>query len=93
MVSIRATVADGPLTVTVQDRGVGIPPDDQHHLFERFFRARNVTNIAGTGLGLHIVHNMVRGVLGGQIKAMSEPGRWSEFIVVLPKVAPQHIHD
>jgi PAS domain S-box-containing protein len=70
VVSIRGTVTDQRLTLTVQDQGVGIPPDDQHHLFERFFRARNVTNIAGTGLGLHIVGRYVA-LMGGQVSLKS----------------------
>lgn len=42
-------------TLSVKDSGMGIPKEDQQHLFERFFRGANVTNIQGTGLGLHIV--------------------------------------
>ncbi|MGY2134756.1 PAS domain-containing sensor histidine kinase [Hymenobacter sp. HD11105] len=54
-VTLRATCTAGQLTLTVQDQGVGISPEDQEHLFERFFRARNVTNVPGTGLGLYII--------------------------------------
>ena len=54
-VKVRAIGADGNLTLTVQDHGVGISADDQEHLFERFFRARNVTTVPGTGLGLYII--------------------------------------
>ena len=43
------------LKISVTDHGIGIPDADQVHLFERFFRAKNVTNIQGTGLGLNIV--------------------------------------
>ena len=55
VVRVRATCAQGQLTLSVQDQGVGISPEDQEHLFERFFRARNVTNVPGTGLGLYII--------------------------------------
>ncbi|MDR6969282.1 PAS domain S-box-containing protein [Flavobacterium arsenatis] len=41
--------------ITVKDNGIGIPEDDQQHLFQPFFRAHNTGNIAGTGLGLNIV--------------------------------------
>ena len=44
----------------------------------------------GSGLGLHIVHNIVGGVLGGEIKVSSEPGQGAEFSVALPLLAPQH---
>lgn len=55
VVSVRAACAAGRLTLTVQDQGVGIAADDQVHLFERFFRARNVAYVPGTGLGLYII--------------------------------------
>ncbi|TYZ06922.1 PAS domain S-box protein [Hymenobacter lutimineralis] len=55
VVSLRAQCQAGQLTLSVQDQGVGISPEDQEHLFERFFRARNVTNVPGTGLGLYII--------------------------------------
>src|ERR1017187_6993772 len=45
--------SNGKLTVKVLDHGIGIPFEDQKHLFDTFFRAGNVTNIQGTGLGLN----------------------------------------
>ncbi len=83
VVSIRGTIAEGQLTLTVQDQGVGIPPDDQHHLFERFFRARNVSNIAGTGLGLHIVGRYVA-LMGGQISLQSTLNEGTTVTLQLP---------
>jgi signal transduction histidine kinase len=41
--------------IKVKDNGIGIPKEDQEHLFERFFRGGNATNIQGTGLGLNII--------------------------------------
>jgi PAS domain S-box-containing protein len=55
VVNLQATCAAGQLVLTVQDRGVGISKEDQTHLFERFFRARNVATVPGTGLGLYII--------------------------------------
>ncbi|HEX5172026.1 MAG TPA: PAS domain-containing sensor histidine kinase, partial [Cyclobacteriaceae bacterium] len=43
------------VAIRVKDEGMGIPEEDQQHLFSKFFRAKNVTNIQGTGLGLNIV--------------------------------------
>jgi signal transduction histidine kinase len=43
------------LEIEVRDHGMGIPEEDQKHLFDRFFRGKNVSNIQGTGLGLNIV--------------------------------------
>ena len=83
VVSIQGTVVDGQLTLTVADQGVGIPPDDQHHLFERFFRARNVTNIAGTGLGLHIVGRYVA-LMGGRVSLQSALNQGTTVTLTLP---------
>jgi len=55
VVRVLATCADGQLVLTVQDQGVGISAEDQEHLFERFFRARTVAYVPGTGLGLYII--------------------------------------
>ncbi|MDB5234396.1 MAG: histidine kinase [Hymenobacter sp.] len=55
VVSVRANCRERQLLLAVQDQGVGISQEDQEHLFERFFRARNVTNVPGTGLGLYII--------------------------------------
>ncbi|MFT6781728.1 MAG: two-component system sensor kinase FixL, partial [Saprospiraceae bacterium] len=52
--------------LVVKDQGIGIPMEDQKYLFTRFFRAGNVTNIQGTGLGLNIVKRYVE-ILGGAI--------------------------
>ncbi|GAA4452144.1 hypothetical protein GCM10023189_15100 [Nibrella saemangeumensis] len=57
--------------LSIRDRGIGISEDDQKHLFERFFRAKNATNFQGTGLGLHIVAKYVE-LLNGTIELSSE---------------------
>ena len=54
-VNIDTLVLNNELTIAVKDRGIGIPTAEQNKLFNRFFRARNVANIEGTGLGLNIV--------------------------------------
>ena len=77
--------------LSVADTGKGIAPDDVHRIFEPFFTTR--LGQGGSGLGLHIVHNIVTGVLGGRINVTSEPGLGAAFCVVLPRVAPQHIQD
>ncbi|WP_298393684.1 sensor histidine kinase KdpD [Flavobacterium sp.] len=48
-------IKNGLCTISVKDEGIGITEEEQQHLFEPFFRARNAANVAGTGLGLHIV--------------------------------------
>ncbi|WP_077130361.1 PAS domain-containing sensor histidine kinase [Spirosoma montaniterrae] len=82
VVTIRCHCAEEQLTLVVADQGIGIPKDDQEHLFGRFFRAKNATNIAGTGLGLHIVGRYVE-LLGGTVSLTSEPGVGTTVTVVL----------
>jgi PAS domain S-box-containing protein len=69
--------------LVVKDRGIGIPLEDQKHLFTRFFRAGNVTNIQGTGLGLNIVKRYVE-ILGGAIRFESEHEVGTSFFVTVP---------
>ena len=68
----------------VIDQGIGIPEEEQKFLFERFFRAKNVENINGTGLGLNIVKRYVD-ILNGDISFSSELNTGSKFFFNLPK--------
>ena len=54
-VYLETMIDNDEFTAKVRDEGIGIPDEEQAHLFERFFRAKNAQNIEGTGLGLHIV--------------------------------------
>lgn len=69
--------------VWVKDNGLGISDADQEHLFERFFRGSNVTNIQGTGLGLHIVGRYSE-LLNGHIACKSQLNEGTEMSVMLP---------
>jgi PAS domain S-box-containing protein len=80
---IDAEVTSSHTKISITDKGIGIPASDQVHLFERFFRATNVTNIQGTGLGLHIVGRYVE-LLKGTIHCKSEFENGSSFIINLP---------
>lgn len=71
------------LHISIKDRGIGIPQDEQRHLFDRFFRAKNATNIQGTGLGLNIVKKYVE-LLNGEISFKSELSKGTTFTVVIP---------
>lgn len=70
--------------IAVKDNGVGIPSEDQPKMFERFFRAGNVLNIEGTGLGLTIVLKYLE-LLGGTINFESQHGVGTTFTITLPK--------
>jgi PAS domain S-box-containing protein len=69
--------------IEIQDRGIGIPAQDQPRLFESFYRASNVENRPGTGLGLAIVKKSVE-LHGGEISVTSALGAGTRFTVVLP---------
>ncbi|NCI50195.1 PAS domain S-box protein [Sediminibacterium roseum] len=76
---------NGPmLTVSVKDNGIGISEEDQQHLFERFFRAKNAVNIQGTGLGLHIISKYAE-LLNASISLRSELGNGTEFTISIPQ--------
>jgi PAS domain S-box-containing protein len=82
-VYLRAACQSGRLTLVVQDQGVGISPEDQAHLFERFFRAATVANVPGTGLGLYITARYVA-LLGGTIDLASTLGQGTTVTVTIP---------
>jgi PAS domain S-box-containing protein len=67
----------------VRDEGIGIPEEDQKHMFERFFRASNAGNVQGTGLGLNIVKRYLD-LLDGNITFTSKYGEGSTFYVLIP---------
>lgn len=71
------------LELSVKDEGIGISEEDQQHLFSSFFRGRNVVNIQGTGLGLHIVKRYVD-LLEGQIKLKSTLGKGTKVTLQIP---------
>lgn len=80
MIRLNAAADTERFVITVTDHGIGISKEDQVHLFERFFRASNVTNIQGTGLGLHIVSKYVE-LLDGHIQFKSELDEGTSFTI------------
>jgi len=71
------------LFLKISDQGMGIPKENQINLFNRFYRADNVTHIQGTGLGLNIVKQYTE-LMGGTITFKSELNKGSSFYVTLP---------
>jgi PAS domain S-box-containing protein len=69
--------------VVVRDQGIGISPEDQTRLFQRFERLASERHFSGFGLGLWIVRQILD-AMGGRIHVASEPGRGSAFTVELP---------
>lgn len=82
---IKCTIRfnESDYSIIVKDEGLGIPENEQKYLFERFFRASNVENIKGTGLGLNIVKRYVD-LLEGSIGMHSQEGVGSTFTVTIP---------
>jgi PAS domain S-box-containing protein len=84
-ISLLLTEKNGMAELRVEDTGVGIPAQEMPHLFERFHRIEGThgrTN-EGTGIGLALVQELVK-LHGGTIRAQSELGRGSEFVVTIP---------
>ncbi|NNK88988.1 MAG: PAS domain-containing sensor histidine kinase [Saprospiraceae bacterium] len=79
----HATYLKEALIIEIIDEGIGIPENEQKYMFERFFRASNVENIQGTGLGLNIVKRYLD-LLNGNITFTSAPKKGSNFRVRIP---------
>jgi signal transduction histidine kinase len=84
-VQVSHTVTPAAVITTVEDTGIGMTPDEQSRLFQRFYRARNddTKEISGTGLGLWIIKQYIEH-MGGTIRVESEKGKGSKFVVALP---------
>lgn len=80
---IECFVDKSSIGFAIRDQGIGIPLEDQKHMFDRFFRASNAGNVQGTGLGLNIVKRYVD-LLEGTISFSSEYGKGSVFTVIIP---------
>ena len=83
-IEVYSVVNDAQIELIIKDHGIGIPEEDQEHLFERFYRAINVTNIQGTGLGLNIVAKYVE-LLNGNIDFVSKLNEGTTFKILIPK--------
>ncbi|MBE2182818.1 MAG: GAF domain-containing protein [Anaerolineae bacterium] len=89
-VTVKAEKNGDAVLVTIQDTGLGISPEDQARIFDRFYRVRRpeTDNIEGTGLGLAIVKRLVE-IHRGQIGVESRLGEGSKFFVRLPLGKPE----
>lgn len=86
-IRITAECASGALELHVIDTGIGLSAEQQAHLFEEFYQARNSERDRrkGFGLGLAIARRLAR-QLGGDIEVQSAPGNGSRFSILLPGV-------
>jgi PAS domain S-box-containing protein len=83
-IHLRLEASPERVTLTVQDQGIGIAPENQARIFERFERAVSERNYGGLGLGLYITRTIVE-ALGGTIRVQSEPHQGACFTVELPR--------
>lgn len=82
-IEFNTEINDKQLIITIKDNGIGIPENDQKHLFEAFFRAHNTGNIPGTGLGLNIVTRYTN-LMSGEINFQSEVNKGTSFTLSFP---------
>lgn len=87
MIHVSYVNSTRAVTIAVRDEGIGIPPEDQKHMFDRFFRASNAGNIPGTGLGLNIVRRYAD-LLGGSVHFVSEYTKGTTFFITIPQQTP-----
>ena len=87
-VGVGVSNVDGIVEIAVTDQGIGIAPEEQDRVFERFYRidpARS-RHTGGTGLGLSIVKHVVQNH-GGDVRLWSQPGYGSTFTILLPEAS------
>lgn len=82
-IGITARIEDPWLVVSFQDSGIGMPPEVQAHIFDKFYQGDTSHKKKGNGLGLALVHKIVT-LYGGQIRVDSLPDCGSTFTVLLP---------
>ncbi len=82
-VAVRVRPEPSAVVVEVEDRGIGITPDDRAHVFERFYRAADRSGRGGYGLGLFLVKH-VMDAHGGSVQLESERGKGSRFRLLFP---------
>jgi signal transduction histidine kinase len=71
----------------VSDTGAGIAPDELPRIFDRFYRGQHAAGIAGSGIGLTVVTELVH-AHHGQLNVTSTPGRGTQITVALPRARP-----
>jgi PAS domain S-box-containing protein len=82
-IELQIKITPQQVWLQITDGGIGIPKEEQDHLFNRFFRAKNATNIQGTGLGLNIVARYLE-MLNGKIEFTSVLNEGTTFTITIP---------
>lgn len=82
-INLKISKKQDNVLIQIKDEGIGIPNDEQIHMFKRFFRGKNATNIEGTGLGLNIVKCYTE-LMGGTIECKNNLKSGTTFSVEFP---------
>lgn len=85
-ITLAVRAAAGRVHIDYRDDGVGMDPEVASHLFEPFYTTRRAEG--GTGLGMHIVYNLVTQALAGRIRCDTAPGRGVHFEIDVPQEHP-----
>lgn len=86
-VTVDITGGDRMVTISVADSGIGIPPEDIPHLFQKFYRVDNsdTREIGGTGLGLYLSRRLAES-MGGHLRVESQYQKGSTFFIDIPRL-------
>jgi len=87
-IALRLVAGAGDVGVSVADRGEGMDEETRQRIFERFYRAESTAGVAGTGLGMSIVKEIMD-IHGGRIDIASTPGAGTVVTLWLPRAAPR----
>jgi hypothetical protein len=87
LIKFEVSPTENAISFMVEDQGIGIPQQDQKHIFERYFRAENAVLNQGTGIGLNIARTHLEN-LGGSIEFTSIENKGTKFIVKIPILTP-----
>lgn len=87
-ITVKTQVRKHQVQIDVQDNGIGMEDGVKNRIFEPFFTTK--LGKGGSGLGMHIVHNLVTGPLGGQLSVVSRPGKGTTVVINIPLLAPEN---
>jgi signal transduction histidine kinase len=87
IIALRVVPQGPEISITVSDTGCGIPAENLARIYDPFFTTRR--GAGGSGLGLHIVYNIITETLGGRIECRSVPGQGTSFTATIPARIPQ----
>lgn len=78
IILLETAAGESGCSITISDKGIGIPSEDRDHLFEPFFRGSNATNLPGSGLGLNVLSRYVK-LMNGKIQVESVINKGTSF--------------